>query len=98
MARALHIAMIIFAAIYALALFVFLIGTFGWFGADRDPLSGVYLIPLGLPWNRFIDAAPERLWPWFAAAAPLLNVFVLAILSRAFAKRRAGHNSGSARS
>lgn len=41
----------IFAALYAIALVLFLIGTFGWFGQERDPLAGVFLMPLGLPWN-----------------------------------------------
>ena len=44
-----------FAALYALALLLFLIGTFGWFGQEADPLSGVFLIPLGLPWNLLAD-------------------------------------------
>lgn len=77
MARVLLIALIVFSLLYALALTIYLMGTFGFFGADRDPLSGVFLIPLGLPWNRFIDPFPERLWPWLAAAAPLVNLAIL---------------------
>ncbi|WP_245829303.1 hypothetical protein [Novosphingobium mathurense] len=45
----------IFLALYAFALLIFLIGTFGWFGQETDPLSGVFLIPLGLPWNLLGD-------------------------------------------
>jgi hypothetical protein len=41
----------IFAALYMLAILLFLIGTFGWFGQEKDPLSGVFLMPLGLPWS-----------------------------------------------
>ena len=43
-----------FAAAYALALFLLAVGTWGWLGADRDPLSGMFLIPLGMPWILFI--------------------------------------------
>lgn len=89
MARLLSFALIAFAALYAFALAVYLIGTFGLFGADRDPLSGVFLIPLGLPWNRFVDALPERFWPWLAAAAPLVNLAILWLL-RAMALGRTG--------
>ena len=41
----------IFVALYALALFLFAVGTFGWFGQEPEPLSAVFLLPLGLPWN-----------------------------------------------
>ncbi|MCJ2178586.1 hypothetical protein [Novosphingobium album (ex Hu et al. 2023)] len=44
-----------FCALYAGAFLLFLMGTFGWFGQDKDPLSGVFLIPLGLPWNLLAD-------------------------------------------
>ena len=48
-------AFLIFAVLYALALFVLAVGTFGWFGQEQDPLSGVFLMPLGLPWNIVAD-------------------------------------------
>lgn len=41
----------IFATLFVLALFLMLVGTFGWFGQEPDPLSGIFLVPLGLPWN-----------------------------------------------
>ncbi len=44
-----------FVALYLAALALFLIGTFGWFGQDTGSLAGVYLIPLGLPWNLLAD-------------------------------------------
>jgi hypothetical protein len=43
-------------------------------GQDRDPLAGVFLAPLGCPWNRFIDIAPEASSPWLATAIPLVNL------------------------
>lgn len=75
-----------FLALYAVALMVWLVGTFGLFGQPTDPLSGVFLIPLGLPWNKFIDSLPEPFWPWLAAAAPLINCGILLFLCR-FARR-----------
>lgn len=45
----------IFLVLYASAAFLLLIGTFGWFNQEKDPLSGVFLMPLGLPWNLLAD-------------------------------------------
>lgn len=71
-----------FAVLYGIALVLFAIGAFGLFGAERDPLSAVFLLPLGLPWSRLVDILPEVLWPWAAALAPLLNLAVLRLLCR----------------
>ncbi|MGP1358797.1 hypothetical protein [Roseicyclus sp.] len=76
------IAAIVFAVLYAGAVFLFLVGTFGWFGQQRDPLSGVFLIPLGLPWNRILDGLPEATLPWVGLLSPLLNLALLAALCR----------------
>lgn len=66
----------VFVGLYAAALALFAIGTYGWFGQEQDPLSGVFLIPLGLPWNFVAD--------WFGLAgatsailAPLVNAAIL---------------------
>lgn len=69
-------ASILFVVLYGAALFIFLVGTFGWFGQDTDPLSGVFLIPLGLPWNFLAD------WlglPGVAVSliSPLINAGIL---------------------
>jgi hypothetical protein len=80
--RACWAAVIVFALLYASAIALLLIGTFGWFGNERDPLAGVFLAPLGWPWNRLVDFAPESLWPWLAAAAPVVNLAILALLCR----------------
>jgi hypothetical protein len=73
-----------FVVLYVAALFLFLIGTFGWFGQDTDPLSGVFLVPLGLPWNRLLILdLPDAVLPWIGLAAPLLNLAILAALCRA---------------
>lgn len=57
-----------FLVLYIVALLFLLIGTFGLFGAERDPLSGIFLLPLGLPWNRFLGGASEALLLWLAAS------------------------------
>lgn len=73
-----------FALFYMLALVVLVIGVFGLFGQDRDPLSAVYLVPLGLPWVLWTDGAPEMMLPWIAALAPALNLGILIALCKAF--------------
>ncbi len=45
----------VFTGLYAIAFLLFLIGTFGWIGQERDPLAGVFLMPLGFPWNLLAD-------------------------------------------
>ena len=73
--------------LYLVALALLLIGTFGLFGQERDPLSGVFLLPLGLPWNLLVDLAPEPAWPWLAAAAPLLNLVILMAVCRGLRRK-----------
>jgi hypothetical protein len=72
----------VFASAYVAALAVYRIAELGLFGQPRDPLGGVFLIPLGLPWNLLVDRAPEGLWPWLAAAAPVINILLLVGLCR----------------
>ena len=67
----------LFAIPYAGALALLAIGTFGLSGNARDPLAGIFLVPLGMPWNGLVDLAPEALWPWLAAGAPALNLAIL---------------------
>jgi hypothetical protein len=74
------IVLLFFALLYLGALLLFLIGTFGWFGQDLDPLAGVFLIPLGLPWNLFLDAVPDPCRAWATAAAPLVTILVLWVI------------------
>lgn len=72
----------IFAGLYVMALALLAIGTFGWFGQDRDPLSAVLLVPLGLPWNIAADRLFGLASPAVAVAAPLINLGILALLGR----------------
>lgn len=67
-----------FALAYGAALAIYCIAELGLLGQPRDPLGGVFLVPLGLPWNRLVARAPEALWPWLAAAAPALNLLLIA--------------------
>ena len=75
---------ILFGLLYLAALALLLIGIFGLFGQERDPLSGIFFLPLGLPWNHFLDLASESARSWLAALAPLLNIGILAALCRMF--------------
>lgn len=72
----------IFAFLYAAALALLLIGTFGLFGNERDPLSGLFLLPLGMPWTFLVDLAPEPAWPWLTALTPAVNLVVIWSLCR----------------
>jgi len=75
----------VFALAYIFALGLLAIGTFGLFGVVRDSMSGVYLIPLGMPWNIFLlSDAPEVLLPWIGILAPLLNLAILLFICRFF--------------
>ena len=78
--RACRASLQLLALLYVLALFLFAVGRFGLFGADRDPLSAVFLMPIGLPWVLHVDLLPEPLWPIAAVLAPLLNLALLATL------------------
>lgn len=66
----------IFVILYALAAALLAMGTFGWLGQGEDPLSAVFLLPLGLPWNLLAD----RLGMEGVAAlllAPAINAGIL---------------------
>jgi hypothetical protein len=86
--RLCRFAIALFAALYVAALALFLVGTFGLLGQARDPLSAVFLLPLGWPWTRLVDLFPEPLWPWLATATPLLNLALIAALCRLLARHR----------
>ena len=79
----------IVGAFYLVALALLLIGTFGLFGQERDPLSAVFLIPIGLPWVLWLDGLPDGLLPWLAAFAPALNIVILIFLCRMLSRKGA---------
>ena len=67
---------IVFVVLYGIALLLMVIGTFGWFGQEKDPLSGVFLLPLGLPWNILADRIGLGV-PILAILAPAINAAIL---------------------
>ncbi|AHM02886.1 hypothetical protein roselon_00441 [Roseibacterium elongatum DSM 19469] len=69
--------MIVLILLYLAALAIGLIGTYGWFGQDRDPLSWVFILPLGLPWVLMLDGAGDTAAPVLVALTPLLNIAIL---------------------
>ncbi|MBH5321180.1 hypothetical protein I5L03_01115 [Erythrobacter sp. JGD-13] len=69
-------AFLIFAIFYVIAVFLLLVGTYGWFGQERDPLSGIFLMPLGLPWNLLGEQAGLG-GPALGIGAPLINAAAL---------------------
>lgn len=76
------VTLVIFGRLYLAALALFVIGTFGLFGSPKDPLAGIFFVPLGLPWIRMLDGVSATLRPWLAMATPLLNLGVLWLLCR----------------
>jgi hypothetical protein len=87
MHRACLLLVIGFAVLYALAAGLFIVGTFGLFGSPSGPLAGVFLVPLGLPWNRMLDVFPEPLWPTLAILAPAVNLIILVLICHLGARR-----------
>ncbi|EDM69471.1 hypothetical protein RAZWK3B_12502 [Roseobacter sp. AzwK-3b] len=80
-------------ALYLFALAYFVIGTYGLFGQAPNPLAGVFLLPLGLPWSLLLTGLPETVRPWALVAAPLLNIAFFTVMCRRTAARvRAGKN------
>ena len=67
---------LVFVALYAVALMLLAVGTFGWLGQEQDPLSGVFLVPLGLPWNILADRL-GLVGAWVAILAPAINAAIL---------------------
>lgn len=67
---------VVFLCLYLAALALLGIGTYGWFGQERDPLSAVFLLPLGLPWNLIADRAGAG-GAMTAILAPLVNAAIL---------------------
>ncbi len=79
---------ITFLVLYLAALTLLAVGTFGLFGAEKDPLSAIFLMPLGLPWNLMLTNAPESWLPWIGAAAPAVNLVLIFTICRMRGRRR----------
>ena len=74
----------IFLGLYLIALLVWLVGTFGLFGVEKDPISGVFLLLLGQPWTSLVDYFPEKIWPLITAVTPAINAGILYALIKVF--------------
>ncbi len=57
--RLCRIVLVGFGVLYSLAMVLFLIGAFGLFGQERDPMSAAFLVILGQPWIRLVDSLSE---------------------------------------
>lgn len=79
----------VFIGLYVIAMMLWLAGTYGWAGTERDPLSGVFLVILGQPWTRWVDVLPEAWWPVCAAMAPAINAAIIHLICRVTSSRAA---------
>ena len=77
MKRVCRAVVVLFGGLYLTALVLFLIGTFGLFGSSKGPMAGIFLIPIGLPWNLILGGLPSPILPWVAAGAPFVNLLML---------------------
>ena len=78
---------------YAVALFLLAVDTWGWLGAERDPLSELFL-PLGIPWTLFIGSV-GKFDPFggvspavLAMLAPAINLAILFSICTTLRRRR----------
>ena len=78
----------LFGLLYLGALALLAIGTFGLFGAERDPLAGVFLVPLGLPWNLIPLSEAGGVLLLVGLGAPLINLGILVLICRVVRGRR----------
>jgi hypothetical protein len=81
MARIAVFAAFAFALLYLAAIALFIIGNYGLFGQPRDPLSAVFLMPLGLPWTLLADVVQPLPGRIVALFAPLVNLAILVALA-----------------
>ncbi len=82
--RLCRLLLVVFALFWAIAFFLLLVGTFGWFGQPLDPLSGVFLVFLGVPWS----LAPISYGAVIGALLPGLNLVLLFLLCRWLGRRQ----------
>ena len=77
----------VFLLAWLAALLLLMIGTFGWFGQTPDPLAGVFLVPLGMPWNLLLGGMPEAALPLVGVFAPGINLLLLWLVCRFLSRR-----------
>jgi hypothetical protein len=73
----------VFLVVYLVAAFLLIAGTFGWFGPAREPVSGAFLLVLGVPWSLIpFGFAGEGVKLVVAMLSPAINLAILAWLCR----------------
>lgn len=74
------------ALAWLFSLGIFAAGTYGWFGVEKDPLSSVFLVILGMPWVLlpFDEVVGEARLPLVGILAPLVNLGIVWMLCRLF--------------
>jgi hypothetical protein len=77
---------VLFGVLWFLALGVLAIGTFGWFGQEPDPLSGVYLILLGAPWVQLVSDTGLP-GPLVGILAPRVNLAIVTVICHLLSRR-----------
>lgn len=83
-----RLVVIAFATLYFIALVVMVLGIAGIAGQEQDPLSGVFVLLLGLPWSRMIEVMPEPAWPWLLAMCPAINLGLLILACKLLTRAR----------
>ena len=78
----------LFVLLYLVAFGLFLVGNLGLFGSGSDPLAGIFLIPLGLPWNLLLDSFSGDGLARIGLLAPLANIILLGAACRWLNVRR----------
>jgi hypothetical protein len=73
-----------FLLLYVAALVLFVIGHFGLFGSQPGPLSGIFLVPLGVPWIYLANVVPitESGLIWVGLLSPLINLVLIYSICR----------------
>ena len=81
-----RIIVILFAILWAAALALLAIGTFGWFGQEPDPLSGIFVVLLGSPWVQLAGKIGGESMI-LAILMPGLNLIILILICRLMGRR-----------
>lgn len=87
MMRTCRVVLTLFGLAYAFAVVLLIVGTYGLLGQEKDPLSGVFLLPLGFPWVYLFDPPADDLKLTMAIAAPALNLALMLLICRVLRRR-----------
>jgi TRAP-type C4-dicarboxylate transport system permease small subunit len=81
---------VIYAALCCLSLAILAIGTFGWFGQERDPVSAAFAILLSAPWPMLVDSINDPVTGIFIVLGGMgVNLFIILSLGRLLARSSA---------